>query len=198
MRQVEISALRARLERLLGIKVESWRGVEGGYTPALRLLYQTALGSFFAKVGTTPLTNQMLRRESRNYELIRADFMPRLIAWEDHEEHPMLVLEDLSTAHWPPPWDEQQIALVLAQINVLHSTPAPLEPFAQVHPALGSSWQAVADEPVPFLALGCVDEHWLEVALPGLIAAENACSTEGTSLTHCDLRSDNLCLLGKR
>jgi aminoglycoside phosphotransferase (APT) family kinase protein len=38
----------------------------------------------------------------------------------------------------------------------------------------------------------------LEIALPLLIAAENDCSTEGASLTHWDLRSDNICLIGSR
>jgi hypothetical protein len=194
----ETRELQARIERLLGAKVEFWRQVEGGYTPALRLLCQTARGSFFAKVGTTPLTNQMLRREIRNYNLIRGDFIPQLVGWEDNADAPILIIEDLSAAHWPPPWDKQKIALVLSQINAMHSTPAPLEPFAQAHPAFGPFWQAVAADPAPFLSLGLVDEHWLEAALPLLIAAENACSIEGTNLTHWDLRSDNMCLVGNQ
>jgi hypothetical protein len=44
------------------------------------------------------------------------------------------------------------------------------------------------------LSLGFADAKWLEVALPLLIAAENACSTAGISLTHLDLRSDDMCL----
>jgi thiamine kinase-like enzyme len=194
----ETRELQARIERLLGAKVEAMRQVAGGYTPALRLLCQTALGSFFVKVGTTPLTSQMLRREMRNYQLISGDFIPQLVAWEDAAEAPLLILEDLSTAHWPPPWDEQKVARVLAQIHLMHNTQAPLESFAQAHPAFGSAWQAVAADPGAFLALGLADESWLKIALPLLLAAENACSTEGSSLTHWDLRSDNLCLLGNR
>ena len=71
--------LQARIEKLIGAQVESWRRAEGGYTPALRLLCQTAKGGFFVKVGVTPQTSQALRREIRNYNLISGDFMPRLV-----------------------------------------------------------------------------------------------------------------------
>lgn len=46
--------LASRVERLIGARVESYRRVEGGYTPALRLVCETAGGSFFAKVGVMP------------------------------------------------------------------------------------------------------------------------------------------------
>jgi len=187
-------ALQSGIERLLGAKVEAWRRVEGGYTPALRLLCQTAHGNFFVKIGTTPLTSQMLCREICNYTLIRGDFIPQLVGWEDDAVAPILIIEDLSAAHWPTVWDERKVALVLTQIDTMHNTQAPLEPFAQARPAFGSSWQAVASDPAPFLSLNLADERWLEAALPNLIAAESACSTEGTSLTHWDLRSDNMCL----
>jgi hypothetical protein len=191
-------ALRASIEWLLGAKIESWRRVEGGYTPALRLLCQTAGGVFFVKVGTTPLTNHMLRCEIRNYSLIRGDFIPQLIGWEDDAVATILIIEDLSAAYWPPSWDERKVELVLAQIGAMHNTRAPLESFAQAHPTFGSYWQSVASDPESFLSLKLVDELWLEAALPLLIAAENACSTEGDSLTHWDLRSDNMCLAESR
>src|SRR5919199_3115913 len=101
--------LASRIERLVGAKVESYRRVEGGYTPALRLLCRTAAASFFAKVGTTPGTCRSLRREIHVYNSLSGDFMPRLLASEDHESEPILVIEDLSSQHWPPPWDARQI-----------------------------------------------------------------------------------------
>lgn len=42
-------ALVARVEQLIERKVESARPVSGGYTPATRLLCQTAQGRFFVK-----------------------------------------------------------------------------------------------------------------------------------------------------
>jgi hypothetical protein len=181
------SALASRIERLLGAKIEAWRHVEGGYTPALRLLCQTAADSFFVKVGSTPLTSQSLRREIHHYELVYGDFIPHLVGWEEDEAAPILIIEDLSSCVWPPPWDERKIDLVKSQIDVLHSARTDLEPFALAHPDIGSSWRTVAADPVPFLSLGIADGGWLDAALPLLISAEDRCPTEGDSPTHCDL-----------
>src|SRR5579862_7956765 len=104
-----------RIERLIGAKIESYRRVEGGYTPALRLLCTTTSATFFVKVGVTPLTGEFLRREIHVYNSIRGGFMPTLVAWEDHEAEPILVIEDLSAHDWPPPWDERRVERVLAQ-----------------------------------------------------------------------------------
>ena len=40
--------------------------------------------------------------------------MPALIAWDDDDAAPILLLEDLSASHWPPPWDERRIDELLA------------------------------------------------------------------------------------
>jgi len=190
--------LTARIERLIGAKISSSRRVKGGYTPALRLLCRTSSTSFFVKVGATPLTCTFLRREMDVYTRIRGDFMPRLIASEDHETAPLLIIEDLSEHHWPPPWNEERVAQVLAQIETMHNTPALLEPFGDVHGSVGSDWETIAADPKPFLSLGMVPSQWLETALPLLIDHARQCRTEGSSLTHLDLRSDNICLTQSR
>ncbi len=187
----------SRIERLVGARVESCRRVEGGYTPALRLLCRTDGGSLFAKIGTTPGTSRSLRREIHVYNSLSGDFMPRLLASEDDESEPVLVIEDLSSRHWPPPWDARQIELTLAQISALHDTPASLEAYAQVH-EMDANWPSVAADPGPFLALGLADAGWLEKALPLLAQYEERCPTAGDSLTHWDLRSDNICLTPER
>ncbi len=188
----------SRIEKLVGSKVESYRCVEGGYTPALRLLCQTNTASFFAKIGTTPLTNKNLNREIRIYNCLRGDFMPRLIAWESQESEPILVIEDLSMHHWSPPWSERQIELTLAQINALHNTIAKLETYAELCGTQTTNWQTVADNPQSFLSLSVANAQWLESALPRLIQYEANCPTTGESLTHWDLRSDNICITEKR
>src|SRR5579862_2323414 len=127
-----------RIERLIGAKIESYRRVEGGYTPALRLLCSTTSATFFVKVGATPLTSEFLRREIHVYNRISGDFMPDLVAWEEDEAEPILITEDLSAHSWPPPWDERRLELVLAQIEAMHNTLATLEPYAQVHNSSGS------------------------------------------------------------
>ena len=187
--------LRSRIERLVSAKVESYRRVEGGYTPALRLLCRTDATSVFVKIGTTPPTSWNLSREIRIYNSLSGDFMPRLVACEDHESEPILIIEDLSAQHWPPPWDERRIELTLSQINALHNTSAAVEPYAQVHGSLDDgNWRAVAADPEPFLALKVADAKWLEAALPSLLEYEESCSTAGESLAHWDLRSDNICI----
>ena len=124
--------------------------------------------------------------------------MPKLVAWEDHVSTPILVIEDLSTAQWPPPWDARRVELVLAQIHAMHHTQVSLTSDAQVHGVRGTDWPAVAANPAPFLSLGLSDARWLEAALPLLIRYEAQCSTDGESLTHWDLRSDNMCVTTHR
>ena len=191
-------ALASRIERLVGARVESYRQVEGGYTPALRLLCKTSAASFFAKIGATPSTSESLRREIQIYKTISGEFMPKLLASEDHESAPILVIEDLSAHHWPPPWTERQIELTLAQIETMHNRLVSLETYEQTHGTPKPNWQFVAQDPEPFLALGLVDAKWLEAALPSLIEFEAKCPTAGDSLAHLDLRSDNICLTDER
>jgi hypothetical protein len=160
-----------RIERLIGAKVESYTPVAGGYSPAMRLLCRTTTTSFFAKIGTTPSTSQSLRREMYVYTHVSGAFMPQLIAWEDHASAPILVIEDLSAAQWPPPWDASRVERVLAQIYAMHHTPVSLTAEAQVPGVRGANWPAVAADPAPFLSLGLADAQWLERALPLLIGS---------------------------
>jgi thiamine kinase-like enzyme len=192
------NSLAVRIERLLGTKIESAAFVSGGYTPATRLLCKTDKTRFFVKVGATPLTSEFLRREISVYNRVRGAFMPQLVAWEEHESEPILILEDLSEHFWPPPWDAQRVDQVRTQIEAMHQTRVSLEPFAQVHGTRFAGWQTVAADPAPFLALGIADGRWLDGALPTLLHNEARCPTEGENLTHWDLRSDNLCLTPTR
>ena len=63
--------LKSRIEKLLGAPVTSYRRVEGGYTPALRLVCHSADASFFVKIGVTPLTGEYLRREIHVYQRVQ-------------------------------------------------------------------------------------------------------------------------------
>ncbi len=137
-----------------------------------------------------------VRKEKRTYDLLNAPFMPHLIAFEDHETNPILIIEDLSSHHWPPPWSEDRIARVIDTVHTLHSwdiSGLDLGAFGAIHGEL-RGWSDVAAEPAQLLATGLVDEAWLDEALPILLSASERCETEGAALTHCDLRSDNLCI----
>jgi hypothetical protein len=100
----------ARVNRLLGRELTSWRPIAGGYTPAQRWLASDKSLSVFVKCGVTPTTANMLRREIAAYEGIRAAFMPALMGWDDDGLTPLLIIEDLSYANWPPPWTEDSVS----------------------------------------------------------------------------------------
>jgi Ser/Thr protein kinase RdoA (MazF antagonist) len=68
--------------------------------------------------------------------------------------------------------------------------------YIEVQAGRDDGWGAVVRDAQPLLSLKFCSASWLEAALPDLIAAAAACSTEGTALCHGDLRSDNLCLVG--
>lgn len=189
-------AIRDRTAALLGWTPAAWRPVSGGYTPAARYRVSAGADSAFVKVATTPLTARFLRQEAAAYACIRGSFIPHFHGWVDDPDEPMLVVEDLGEARWPPPWDRASLDSVLEQIEAMHGTAAPLTALPPLTgPTLG--WADVARDPAPFLSLSVAGPEWLSAALPQLIEAEANCPTSGSSLTHFDLRSDNMCLTGR-
>jgi hypothetical protein len=182
-----------RIARILGWTPRVWRRATGGYTPTARYVVSDGDISAFAKIATTPVTVGMLHREIAAYGKISGPFVPRLLGADPDPDQPLLVIEDLSTATWPPPWSPASIAQVLAAIHVMHATPSTLPPGGLLQ-GRAAGWPSVGSDPGPFLALGYVDQHWLDRHLPALIAAESECQLSGNALTHLDLRSDNLCI----
>ena len=110
---------------------------------------------------------------------------------------PMLVLEDLSTGYWPPPWRLSDVERVMSVLETLHGT-APPAGLGPIQREQFEGWPRVARDPEPFLRLGLVPKEWLDQALPTLIEAEAAARLEGDELLHLDVRSDNICLLPDR
>jgi thiamine kinase-like enzyme len=184
----------ARAIAILGWPPEHWRAVSGGYTPAARFVATSGERRAFVKVATTPITAAMLRQEAVAYQVVEGPFMPRFIGWDDDAAFPMLIIEDLAAARWPPPWDRALVDAVVERIDVMHRTAAALAGFAEVHSESRDGWLTVASDPAPFLSLGVVTADWLERWLPLLIEAEANCALAGLALTHFDLRSDNTCM----
>jgi hypothetical protein len=185
---------RIRIEQLLGDRVTAVKSVGGGYSPAARWRIELDSGkTAFVKIGVTAHTVDALRSESDAYHQLRAPFLPRLLAWEDDVAAPILVLEDLGEAYWPPPWNPELVSEVRATLRAVHDTRAKLRPFAELHGSFNDGWQQVAADPAPFLALGLAGSAWLESALPLLVRASAQVRTEGNELCHLDVRSDNLC-----
>ncbi|GAA4475209.1 aminoglycoside phosphotransferase family protein [Gluconacetobacter asukensis] len=183
------------LPMVLGWRPDSFRMVKRGYTPVARYVVSNGTRRAFVKIATTAHTGMLLRREIAAYQVLRDAPRPTLIGYSIDRDMPILAVEDLSDAMWPPPWTDERVSAAVTAIRALHGLRVDLPSFEIVHGGEGNGWRAVQADPLPFLALGLVTADWLRRALPALIEAEAACSTNGVVPCHWDLRSDNMCLV---
>lgn len=196
--------LAARLERVTGRSVVGATAVSRGYTPAERWVVDLDDGTrVFAKSGADSATSAVatwLRREHEAYTSLEADFMPRLLGWDDDGTTPILLLEDLSAAAWPPPWDATRLAAVEDALDTMAVTPPPdgAPDLEVAQRERLSGWRRIAAAPGAFLGFGLVTEGWLKRVLPALAEVSEGATLSGTSLVHFDIRSDNLCVLDGR
>ena len=153
--------------------------------------------SAFVKIGATPLTAGWTRVEHRNYRAIRGPFLPQVLGFDDDGERPVLAIEDLASADWPPPWTDARVSAVLDSLASIRQTPPPAHLRPWNHDP-DRDWTDLAADPGPFLALGICSPGWLAAALPALADAAAAASLDGESLLHMDIRSDNLCIRDRR
>jgi hypothetical protein len=193
--------LRARLERVLGQRIVSVTQRAGGYSLALRLRLDLASGrSVFTKVATTEHTARWLRREVIVYEHLRTQpFLAEFLGWGDDLDTPFLLLEDLSEAHWPPPWTQSRVESVLESLGQVRLAPIPPDtPTLKSEQATLVRWAEIAADPAPFLSLGLCSAAWLAKALPEFLEVEKELLLGGDDFLHLDVRSDNLCFIGDR
>jgi 2-polyprenyl-3-methyl-5-hydroxy-6-metoxy-1,4-benzoquinol methylase len=186
-----------RVAKLAGKKPDSWRRIARGYTPAERWQITFADGSrAFAKFGSTPATASWLRAEHGVYAKLSARFLPAMLGYDDHAERPLLLLEDLSHAWWPPPWRAGDVERLLEAMREVAATPVARGALPELESERGrfAGWLNVERDPAAFLSLGLCSQGWLEAALPSLLMAQDLALLGGSELVHGDLRSDNLCL----
>jgi hypothetical protein len=193
----EAANVASALKRL-GSRPVAWRVVSaGGYTPARRWVVTLDDGrTAFVKVATDELTASWLRDEHVSYSMLRgARFMPDFLGFHDDGDRPVLALEDLSTATWPPPWSREQVDAILRCLDEIAATPAPagLPRAADDHLGLREGWREIEREPEPFLRLALCSEGWLAAALPALLESATTAPLDGDELLHFDVRSDNVC-----
>ena len=183
-----------RTEHVLDAAASSWVPVASrGYALGDRWLIRFDDGTTaFAKRAIGEATAAWLRQEHDLYAALGASFMPRLLGWEDGEI-PLLVLEDLSEATWPPPWSAAAIESVLHTLEEVAAA-APPTALGRLADDPHWSWRDVEREPAPFLGLGLCSAAWLDEALPALLRASDPSRLDGDALLHLDVRSDNLCI----
>ncbi len=99
-----------RIADLMAAKPLQFQAARGGYTTAHRGVATFDSGqSAFVKAATDEMTAAWLRTEYAVYNHLTAapgtDFLPEVLAWDDDGSRPILIMEDLSGADWPPPWE---------------------------------------------------------------------------------------------
>jgi hypothetical protein len=186
-----------RVAAAAGQPVRSVRRVQTrGYAMAFHAIAEFDDGSTaFVKAGAEDVTSRFLRDELRFYRAVEGPFMPKLLGY-DEAEPPLLVLEDLSAARWPPPWDEEGIAAVREALMVVWATvpPAWLPATTEERERLLGGWAEIEADSLAFLSLGLCSPEWLDEALPVLRDAAETAPIEGEALIHLDVRSDNIAL----
>ncbi|MEO5576581.1 MAG: hypothetical protein ABIR67_12605, partial [Gaiellaceae bacterium] len=116
----------AQTERLLEVAAARWTPVTSrGHALGDRWLVGLADGrTVFAKRAIDEPTADWLRAEHVVYRALAAPFLPQLLGWEDGML-PLLLLEDLSGAAWPPPWSRDSVDAVLQALDELAATRPP-------------------------------------------------------------------------
>ena len=115
----------------------------------------------------------------------------------DDDDPPLLVLEDLSGAHWPPPWDDAMIDAVRETLAAVAATKAPGR-----HPARGSPSRSARHPAGPrsrptrrrSSRWASARSDWLARRSATLREASETAPIDGDALLHLDVRSDNLCI----
>jgi hypothetical protein len=188
----------AELAAATGAKPVGWESVPGSGYGTNTAKWSVELDDsrrVFVKLALDELAADWLRDEWRVYGSLRAGFLPELVGWHDTGGTTFLVIEDLTDAHWPPPWLPGQVSLVLETLDEVHAaTPPPELPFLVDLREDLDGWPAVVADPEPFLSTGVCSREWLAAALPQLAQTSAECDLAGEALVHFDLRGDNLCI----
>lgn len=192
--------MQEQIELIAGARVVALEQVEGrGYTHAGRHRAFLDDGrTVFVKSAVDELSAGWLRAEIGVYTSVRGSFMPELVGHGEHESLPLLVLEDLGDAHWPPPWRDRDVDAVKRALAEIAGTPPPVGLERVPRDTLAFEWREVERDPTPFLSAGLGTRAWLDAHLPALRDAAERAPFDGSALLHLDVRSDNIALRGGR
>ena len=188
--------MREQIERIVGSRVVSLEHAEGrGYTHAGRhRAFLADSRTVFVKSAVDELTAGWLRVEIAVYTTVRGSFLAEFLGWGERDGLPLIVLEDLHAAHWPPPWRIGDIAAVQEALAEIAGTESPAGLERVPRDELAHEWREVERDPEPFLSTGLSSRAWLDETLPALRDAAERAPFEGSDLLHLDVRSDNIAL----
>jgi hypothetical protein len=189
-----------QIEQIVGARVVSLEHVEGrGYTHAgSHRAFLDDGRTFFVKSAVDELSAGWLRAEIAVYESVRGSFLAEVRGHAEHEGLPLLVLEDLGDAHWPPPWRKGDVEAVKDALAEIAATPPPAGLEHVPREEIAFEWREVERNAEPFLALGLCSGSWLDANLAPLCDASERAPFEGSDLLHLDVRSDNIALRDNR
>lgn len=185
---------------VLGRSVVAAQQALGGYTPGWRGVVTLDDGRRVFVKTAAGLDGGPIRREANVLAALGAqghhDVGPRFLEFVDGE-NPLLVLEDLSGAYWPPPYpaDTDPFFATLSRLGQIEGGAelVGLENWAE---GQASRWALVAENPTVFLKLGVCGPDWLDRNVASLIDAERRIDLRGSSLVHNDVHSGNVCFVG--
>ena len=186
--------MQEQIKQIAGARVVSLEHVEGrGYTHAGRQRAFLADGrTVFVKSAVDELSAGWLRAEIAVYSSVRGSFLAEFHGSAEHDGLPLLVLEDLGAAHWPPPWRDGDVEAVKHALAQIAATPPPAGLEGGLRDMLAHEWREVERDPEQFLSVGLCSRTWLDANLPALRDTAERAPFEGSDLLHLDVRSDNI------
>jgi len=191
--------VRAWVEEIVGGPVVGAETQAGGFSPgtADRVVTADDRRAFVkaVSIGQNTRSVELARAEAHvTAQLPAAAPVPRLLGTFDDGEWVALVLQDIEGRHPRTPWvEDEMVATVTALRDLARSlTPSPVSGVPAAADRLAADfagWAAIATDPPADL------DPWVATHLDDLRAAADrglAALRSGETLTHCDIRADNL------
>jgi hypothetical protein len=197
------AAVRTWAARVGGGVPATARDMSGGFSPGATAVLDCPRGAIFVKAvgaGLNPESPELHRREAVVSASLPAEpEFPRLL--DVYDDGDWVALAFVAIDGRPPthPWDQLELRVAVRALDALHEalTPNPvagIEPAAErLHRLLGG-WAEMAAMAQPPAGL----DEWSSRNLSRLAELESGWpnALAGSTLLHCDVRSDNLLVTG--
>ena len=161
---------------------------------------ESSSGASFLKIATGERTKKMISEEIIFYEVAKKrDFLPEYFGGCSNGRFSSILIEDLSSCSWAPPWDADKINGVVFSLERLKTSNIPeISRKVSDFKSYLLGWHKVRDNPVFIKESNICDMGWLEKKMPLLIKLSEQALHDSTDLIHFDVRSDNVCFKNNR